>query len=154
MRRISSKWTFFHKRIFPIIWFGSLAVFLIVGLVGPKNEKSNQAFLVMPFVMGAFGFLVMKKLVFGLADEVWEDENYLVVKNKGIEERISFSDIKHVNCTTMTNSPRITLTLRAPCRLGSEISFSPPLRFGLLSNFSRHPIATELIDKVDRARQS
>jgi hypothetical protein len=77
----------------------------------------------------------MKRLIFGLVDEVWETDDHLVVKIKGIEEKISFSDIQHVNCSTMTNPPRITLTLRVRNRLGSEITFSPLARFGFLSNF-------------------
>jgi hypothetical protein len=154
MRRLSSKMTFFHKRIFPTIWFGFLAIFLIIGLVSVKTKRTPWPLFIMPIAMAVFGYFLMKKLVFGLVDEVWETEDYLIVKNKDIEEKIFFSDIQHVNCSTMTNPPRITLTLRAPTRLGSEITFSPLARFGFFSNFSIHPIATELIDKVDRARQS
>jgi hypothetical protein len=154
MRRISSKLTFCYKRIFPAIWFGLLAIFLIIGLGSMKARQAPWPLLIVPIVMAVFGFFIMKKLVFGLADEVWETDDHLVVKNKGAEERILFSDIKHVNCSIMTNPPRITLTLRMPSRFGSEIIFSPLTRFGFLSNFSIHPIATELIDKVDRARQS
>jgi hypothetical protein len=154
MRRISSKLTFYYKRIFPAIWFGFLAIFLIIGLGSLKARQTPWPFLIMPIVMAVFGFFIMKKLIFGLADEVWETNDHLVVKNKGVEERILFSDIQHVNCSTMINPSRITLTLRMPSRLGSEITFSPLTRFGFLSNFSIHPIATELIDKVDHARQS
>jgi hypothetical protein len=31
MRRISSDWTFFYKRVFPVLWFGFLAVFVGIG---------------------------------------------------------------------------------------------------------------------------
>jgi hypothetical protein len=34
MRRISSKATFFNKRIFPVVWFGFLIVFVDVSLFG------------------------------------------------------------------------------------------------------------------------
>jgi hypothetical protein len=154
MCRISSKLTFFNKRIFPTIWFGFLAIFFIVGLTSLKAKVTPWPLLIMPIVMAVFGFLIMKKLVFGLVDEVWETDDHLVIKNKGIEEKILFSEIQHVNCSIMTNPPRITLTLRVPCRLGSEITFSPLTRFGFFQNFPINPIAKELIDRVDRARPS
>ena len=33
MPLMSSKITFFYKRVFPVIWFGFLAVFFLVALV-------------------------------------------------------------------------------------------------------------------------
>ena len=39
--------------------------------------------------MMAFGFFIMKKLVFDLVDEVWDDGDTLLVKNRGQEERTS-----------------------------------------------------------------
>ena len=39
--------------------------------------------------MIGFGYFVMKKLVFDLVDEVWEDGDSLVVKNRGQEGHIS-----------------------------------------------------------------
>jgi hypothetical protein len=33
MRRTSSGWTFFYKRILPVIWVGFLAVFAGIGVV-------------------------------------------------------------------------------------------------------------------------
>jgi hypothetical protein len=90
MRRISSQWTFFYKRIFPTIWFGFLAVFFIIGLTSVKGKETPWPLLVVPVVMAVFGFLLMTRLIFDLVDEVWETENQLVIKNKDIEERIFF----------------------------------------------------------------
>jgi hypothetical protein len=39
----------------------------------------------------------MKKLIFDLVDEVWDDGRALIVKNDDREERIPFADIKNVN---------------------------------------------------------
>jgi hypothetical protein len=154
MHRLSSQWTIFNKRIFPVIWFGFLATFFVIPFIASKTKPVPLPFFIMPFIMAGFGFFIMKKLIFGLVDEVWEDGNALVVKNKGIEERILFSEIKNVNCSVMTNPQRITLSLRVPSKFGSEISFCPLRQFSFFPNFSINPIAMELIDKVDRARQS
>jgi hypothetical protein len=116
MRRISSQWTFFYKFIFPLIWFGFIIVFLIVAVVVPT--RSGQALpipaLIVPIIMGVIGYSLMKKMIFDLADEVWDDGSALVVKKSGQEERIALSDVKNVNYSTMTSPPRVVLSLRRP----------------------------------------
>ena len=37
MRRISSDWTFFYKRLFPLLWFGFLVVFVGIGVVNGQG---------------------------------------------------------------------------------------------------------------------
>lgn len=36
MRVISSRWTFFYKRIFPVVWFGFLASFFAAVLLSDR----------------------------------------------------------------------------------------------------------------------
>jgi hypothetical protein len=82
MRLVSSKMTFFNKRVFPVIWFGFLIVFIGLSLFSGtgRNAVSPFPFLVVPAFMIVFSYFVMKKLVFDLADEVWDDGDALVVK--------------------------------------------------------------------------
>jgi hypothetical protein len=151
MRRISSKSTFFYKRVFPLIWFGFLAFFVLTDLLASRRTHVDFIpFLVVPVVMAVFGYVLFRKLVFDLVDEVWDDENALIIKNAGIEERIALKDIINVGFSTMTNPERVTLTLREPGPLGKGITFSPPRRF---LTFSRSPIVNELIERVDLARR-
>ena len=49
-----------------------------------------------------------------LVDEVWDDGNALLVKNRGQEQRIALADIKNVNYSPFVNPPRVTLSLRRP----------------------------------------
>ena len=98
MRRISSKMTFFYKRIFPAVWFGFLTLLFLVTAVPlffgeAQNDPPPYPLLVVPLIMIGFGYFVMKKLVFDLVDEVWEDGDSLVVKNRGQESHIALSDI-------------------------------------------------------------
>jgi len=151
MRLISSKMTFFNKRVFPAIWFGFLAVFIGLALFSGagRNPASLLPVLIAPAIMIVFGYVIMKKLVFDLADEVWDDGDSLVVKNGGQEQRIALSDIKNVSYSPFVNPPRVTLSLRRPTVFGDEIAFSAPLR---LVPFSKSPVITDLIERVDQAR--
>ena len=152
MRLVSSKMTFFNKRVIPTIWFGFLIVFIGLSLFtgAGRNAASPLPFLIVPAIMTVFGYLVMKKLVFDLADEVWDDGDTLVVKNAGQEQRIALSDIKNVSYSPFINPPRVTLLLRRPTIFGDEITFAAPVR---LVPFSKSPVITDLIERVDLARR-
>lgn len=153
MKRLSSTGTFFHKKVFPFFWFGFLALFLALGANGPIRQ-GQLMFLVVPCAMAAFGFFLMKKLVWNLVDEVYDGGEFLVVRNRGREHQIPFTDIMNVNASMMMNPPRITLKLTgasASGPLGPEFSFSPPRPF-TLNPFARSELADDLIVRVDRAR--
>jgi hypothetical protein len=113
MRRISSRTTFFNKRIFPAIWIGFLILMAGLPFVFGHNQSTpSLSFVVMPAIMAVVGIFIMRKLVFDLVDEVWDDGDALLVKNRGEEERILLSDIKNVSYSPYMNPPRVTLSLR------------------------------------------
>ncbi len=155
MRLLSSRWTFFYKRIFPLIWFGFLAIGVIVALsVDRAHERFDPLILLGPVVMMGVGYFIMRAFIFDLADEVVDAGDALVIRKSGNEVRIPLADIINVDCATFVNPPRITLTLRTPCRFGRKIAFSPPSQRLLRFNpFAPNPIGEELIDRVDRARR-
>lgn len=127
MRLLSSRWTFFYKRIFPLIWFGFLAFCAIFVLsVGRAHGRFDPLALLVPAAMMVFGYFSMRAFVFNLADEVADVGTALVIRKSGEEARIPLADIINVDCSTFTNPPRIILTVRTPCRLGRRIVFSPP----------------------------
>jgi hypothetical protein len=152
MRCISSKWTFFYKYVFPIFWFGFIGLFLIFALFVPARSGQSLPIpaLIVPVIMAVFGYFLLKKLVFDLADEVWDDGNALVVKKSGQEERIALTDIKNINYSTMSSPPRVVLSLRRPSVFGEQVAFCAPLRF---VPFATSPIIDDLIDRIDAARQ-
>jgi hypothetical protein len=152
VRRISSRGTLFNKRIFPAIWFGFLILFVGVAFFSAyqRNAAPPIPFLIVPAIMAVFGFIIMRKLVFDLVDEVWDDGDALVVKNGVQEQRVALSDIKNVSYSPFVNPPRVTLSLRRSTVFGEQITFVAPVRF---VPFSTSPIIDELIDRIDRARQ-
>jgi hypothetical protein len=151
MHRISSRATFVYKRVFPIIFIGFFLVFVIFLLLGLRAGKSPPlpVFLIPVFVFGTI-FFVMKKMVFDLVDEVLDAGDALIVRNRGQEERIAFSDIMNVNYTPFVSPPRVVLSLRRPSNFGSQVAFCAPLRF---VPFSTSPIVDELIRRIDAARR-
>jgi hypothetical protein len=148
MPRLSSRMTFVYKRVFPVVWFGFLLVFLAVGLLG--HAAPAAPFLLVPVLMIVIGYFVMKKLVFDLVDAVLDAGDALVVRNGGREERIALSDIMNVNYSPFINPPRVTLSLRRSGAFGDTVTFCAPLRF---VPFSTSPVVDELIRRIDAARR-
>jgi hypothetical protein len=152
MKLISSQSTFFHKRVFPFIWFGFLAFFVlsIVYEMVRYGDFSGLLLLIVPAAMAIIGYFIMKKLVLDLMDEVWDAGDSLVVKNKGAEEHILLSDIMNVSYSVLTNPTSVTLMLRRPCRWGREISF---VAQGSFLPFGKNPLVLDLIERIDAKRR-
>jgi len=149
MTRISSKQTFFMKRVFPFVFLVLLAIPAALGFV--VKPPQPQLFI-MPLVTLPVLYIVMRKLVWDLVDEVYDGGDYLLVRNAGREERIPLSNIMNVSSTLMVNPPRVTLRLVTPGRFGKEITFSPA-RPRTLNPFARNAVADELIERVYKARR-
>ncbi len=150
MTKISSKSTFFFKKVFPVLWFWFLAFFVIETLLDGAFEKEAM-FLVVPLLMVVFGFVLMKKLVWDLADEVYDCGDFLLIRNGGEEERISLSNIMNVSASTNMNPPRVTLRLVNSGKFGTEVVFSPIAKL-TINPFAKNPVAEDLIIRVDKAR--
>jgi hypothetical protein len=150
MKKISSKATIFYKRGFPLMWFGFLAVFIITSISMGAVEK-DVGFLIGPCFMVVLGYVLMKKLIWDLVDEVQDGGDFLLVKNQRRDARIQLSNIMNVSASTNMNPPRITLRLVTPGIFGNEIAFSPASSF-TLNPFAKNAIAEDLIVRVDQAR--
>jgi len=150
MKKLTSKATFFHNRVFPLIWFGFLGFFICIGLF-TNTSKDGPAimFLVVPIAMAAFGYFFMKKMVWDLIVEVYDEGTSLLFRNRNQEVRVNLKDIKNVSYSTLTNPPRVTLSIRYKTALGDELSFSPPA--GWVS-FKKNKDIESLIDRIDEAR--
>jgi hypothetical protein len=153
MRRISSKMTFVNKRVFPTVWFGLLVLFMTVPLalsIIRDTAPPPLAAFIVPAILIVGGYFLMRRLIFVLADEVWDDGNALLIKNRGGEERVALSDIKNVSYSPFANPPRVTLSFLRSTAFGDQIIFNGPMRF---MAFGGNPVLQDLIDRVDRARR-
>ena len=158
MQRLSSKLTFFYKRVFPFVWFGILALAAAATVLGPllvggRTNGSPLIFLAVLVFMAGFGYMMMKKMTFDLVDEVLDAGDALVVRNGDVEDHIALSNIINVSCSQFANPPRATLSLRNPSRLGDRITFCPVASL-LRLPFSTIPVVEDLIKRVDNARRS
>ena len=149
MKKISGS-TFYFKKFFPSVWFGFLAIFLVTSMAGGASEESMM-FLVVPVFMAVFGFFFFKKQLWDLADEVYDEGESLLFRKGGKEQRVQLKDIINISYAQMNSPERVVLQVRSEGAIGKELAFNPPMRF---NPFSKNPIITELIERVDRARNT
>jgi hypothetical protein len=151
MRCISSRATWWYKRIFPIVWFGFLVVFVIVNVfVIPGAALSWVPAVLVAAIMAVVGYSAMKRFILDLVDGAWDDGDALIVKNGSDSDRIALSDISNVGYSPLMNPPRVTLSLHKPSRFGDKVSFCAPIR---AFAFTPHPVVEDLIQRVDAARR-
>jgi len=150
---LSSKATFYYKRVFPVTFFGFLLLFIGVGLfLGLRTgDYPPLPFFIGPVLMIGFTYFILKMLVFDLVDQVFDLGDALLIRNGGKEDRVALADIVNVNYSALVNPARATLTLRKPSLFGSEVTFSPPMR---LIPYTRHPAMDKLIARIDAARRN
>jgi hypothetical protein len=150
VKKISSGLTMVNKKIFPAFWFGFLAIFFIVSLTSGAADR-DAMFVLVPVLMAVIGYFAMKKFVWILVDEVYDCGDFLLVRNRGDEDRIPLANVMNVSASTFTNPPRITLRLASPSKWGTEVVFSP-IRSSVLNPFAKNAVAEDLIARADRAR--
>ncbi|MCE5243582.1 MAG: hypothetical protein ABFD98_20130 [Syntrophobacteraceae bacterium] len=152
MKKISSNAIFFHKKIFPVIWFVILGGVLCAGLIlGSEGRDPGKIFIILPICMAAFGYFFMKKYIWTLIDEVYDEGASLLFRSKGKEVRVNLKDIKDVGYSTIANPPRVTLNIHYTTELGDELTFAP------LSSwipFQKNRDIKELIVRINRAQKS
>jgi hypothetical protein len=150
MKKISGGSTFYYKRILPVVLFG-IPLFIVYATFSAAHGPPPLLGLLPLLVLMPAFYLVLRKVVWDLADEVWDGGDHLVVKMGSDSETVALSNIMNVSASTLVNPPRITLRLVNPGRFGREISFSPP-RNSLFKPFARNAVADDLIERVHRAR--
>lgn len=136
---LSSKLTYFYKRVFPAMWiitFGAGTLFLWI-----YNCEGTSLFkwFVLVCLLGGSIFLrwFSEKLkVVSLQGE------QLVVSDYRSEETIPLRQIEEVTETRIWNPKLIKLRLNRPGRWGDEIVFIAPIRFQFI--FLNHPLVKEL----------
>jgi len=148
----SPKTTFFYKRIFPVLFFGVVAMLFLFGLFRflDSDPILYLPFMIVPVLMAISSYQYIKKFSFNLVDEVLDVGDALIVRSGGREERIALADIMNVNYLPYGNPSQVSLSLRRPSVFGDEIVFCGPTRFMPLSS---DPIIEKLVHRIDAARR-
>lgn len=150
MTKISSNATFFYKRIFPILVFAFCGAMSVLSLVSGVREKTTWDFL-LPLFMALGLWLLFRKSLWDLMDEVHDQGDALLVRNGGKEEPVPLANIMNVSMTKGLNPPRVTLRLVTPCRFGQQVVFTPV--GGILwTPPASLPMIDDLMVRVDQAR--
>lgn len=152
MKQISSRFSRFSRLAFPVSWLALLALAAVLFVTTGVYEQEPMV-LVVPVIMAAIGFVLWKLLLSDLVDEVHDAGTYLLVKNRGQQERIELADIVNINTALALNPPRVSLRLRRPGKFGDEVTFTPIRRLRF-NPFARDPLIEDLIARVDHARRS
>jgi hypothetical protein len=124
MQRLSSRRTYYDKRITPIVM---CAVLLGFGAAAAIHDPPPFP-LVSLVLLAIVFFAIIKFVILDLADEVWDAGDALIVRNKGQEDRIPLAAISKVRYSPYKD-PRVTLWLRTPSLFGEKITFAAPIRF-------------------------
>lgn len=147
---ISSRTTYFQKRVFPVMWFGIIIAVSVTAVLAPKKSELPLALLLIPIVMALFGYALMRLLIFDLVDAVYDCGDHLLICSGNEKWRVPIENIMNIGYSGVTNPKRITLTIRAPTGQASkDITFMPPHSWVI---FAKHPLVTELIQRVDATR--
>ncbi len=150
MQRISSAGTFFSKKVFPVLFFGGLAYFLVDA--NQSGELAPDPFLIVGMLsIVLVGGFVFRVFVWDLADQVDDHGTYLEVRRGSVTDRIHMSNIMNVSATQFVNPPRVTLKLVTPGPLGREVSFSPKLPLSL-GPVTKSAIVEDLTERANAAR--
>ena len=150
MKLISSKLTVISKKVVPALILGVLMIFAGGALLDGTAWRNPAYLLGIGFVAVVLLFLTYF-LVGELADEVFDDGDYLVVKRGSQEERIPLANIMNVNVIN-ARQLQITLRLVTPGKFGASVTFLPETSFSL-DPFAKNQVAEALIVRVDRARR-
>lgn len=152
MGLISSRWTWWTKRITPLVVFAGIPSILLL----PKDEGFGGAKgYLMCAVLFAVGVFSWWWFVLDLADEVEDHGDWLVVRRGGVEDKVPLSNIMLVKDSGRGDSPRIVLRLVVPGRFGRVIAFMPlqDSRWAL-NPFAKTEVGENLTARVAQARDS
>jgi hypothetical protein len=148
-RLLSSKFTFFYKRVFPTAWITTFGIGTPFLWICDYEGASHLKWFALICLLGGSIFL---RWFSSRLKVVSLQADHLVVSDYRSEETISLRQIEEVTETRLWNPKLIKLRLNRPGRWGDEIVFIAPLRFQFI--FSDHPLLRELRDMIRKTRSS
>src|SRR5687767_6954596 len=103
-------------------------------------------------VFAVIAFMRTRVVASGLADEVFDGGDHLVVRVGGAEERVALGEIEDVKESRfMKQPPQIELVLRYPGRFGRVIAFVPTGY--TIVPLAKSPLFYELKGRILEARR-
>ena len=145
---LSSRLTFFYKRVFPAAWIIVFGIFTLFLWICDYKGSSQLKWFVIICLLGGSIFL---RWFSERLKTVSLQGDQLVVSDYRTQETIPLCQIDEVTETRIWNPKLISLRLNRPGRWGDEIVFIAPIRFQFI--FSNHPLVRELRDMIRKTRR-
>jgi hypothetical protein len=151
MTRISRS-PLFYTRALPMLWVAFMLV-VAVSLAGDIVRGTRPSSDLLPFwTIGVIGYIINWLFTSGLADEVLDAGDHLVIRIGATSARVALADIESVSEFPFSRPRRITLRLGQSGPLGHVIAFLPLDGFVLTGFRSR--VANDLKERVERAQRT
>ena len=134
------------KYALPAVMYAAVCAWML------SDESKNphpdyQTLAITLVILGVILAVVLKRRIWGLADEVLDGGDYLVFRRDKREARVELANVSEVSVDSGPPT-KVTLQLRLPSEFGAKVSFLP-------NPTSRNPLATSSIaeDLVRRVQQ-
>ena len=119
-------------------------------MLSDENKKPHPDYPTLAVTLATLGIIlnvVFKRRMWGLADEVLDGGDYVVIRRGKREARVELANISEVSVDSGLPT-KVTLQLRLPSEFGAKVSFLP-------NPTARNPLATSSIaeDLVQRVQQ-
>jgi hypothetical protein len=148
LKRISgTRYMPFFKYVLPLAMYVGVCAWMLSD-ESKKPHPDYTALAVSFAIVGAIMVVVFKRRMWGLADQVLDGGDHLLIRRGKRQARIELTNVSGVSLDSGPPT-KVTLQLKVPSEFGQNISFLP-------NPTSRNPLATSSIaeDLVQRVRQS
>lgn len=146
--------TLFYKKVVPVMWVTLVVVLAAITAWRAATgapEYSPLEFVPL-MVFAVIAFVWTRLTASGLADEVFDGGDHLVVRVGGAEERVTLGEIDDVKESRFIKQPpQIELVLRHPGRFGRVIAFVPTGY--TIVPLAKSPLFYELKGRISEARR-
>ena len=146
--------TLFYKKVLPVLWVVCAVAVLVITVrrLAAGADDQSPFELVPLMVVACIAFLWTRLVGSGLADEVFDGGDHLVVRVGAAEERVALGEIDEIKESRfMKQPPQIELVLRHPGRFGRIIAFVPT-GYTMLP-LTKSPLFYELKQRISAARR-
>lgn len=149
MNKLSADATSLYKKLFPFSMYLILAIFYALCMVAMYQVGEFDIwFFLVPVCMAVLAYFIMQDGMIGLADDVFDCGEYLLIRNKGKETQIHLSDVVDFEYSYLTHPQLICFSYKKSRSSYKTLKFSPDT-----DQQSPHPDILDLIKRIDAAKK-
>lgn len=127
MYKLSADSTSLYKKLFPFSMYVVLAAFYALCMVAMYQiGEFDIWFFLVPVGLAALAYFLLQDGMIGLADDVFDCGEYLLVRSKGKEIRVDLEDVVKFEYSYRTQPQLICLTYKKSENSYRTVKFTPP----------------------------